>query len=98
MTVRQLLANLDSAELTEWIAFDRMEPIGEFRADLRAGIVASAVANYGGRDIREARKPSDFMPFLERPEERPLLLPDPNAQAELILGAFGNCQIVRKAA
>jgi hypothetical protein len=98
MTVRQLLASLDSAELTEWQAFDRMEPIGEFRADLRAGIVASTVANYGGRDIREARKPSDFMPFLERPEEKPLLLPDADAQAELILGAFGNCNIVRKAA
>lgn len=98
MTVRQLLASLDSAELTEWMAFDRMEPIGEFRADLRAGIIASTVANYGGRDIREARKPSDFMPLLERPEEKPMLLADPNAQAELILGAFGNCHIDRKAA
>ncbi|WP_050865136.1 phage tail assembly protein T [Burkholderia pseudomallei] len=93
-----MLANLDSAELTEWVAFDRMEPIGEFRADLRAGIVAATVANYGGRDIRVPRKPSDFMPLIEREEERPLLLTDPNAQAELILGAFGNCHIIRKAA
>lgn len=98
MTVRQLLANLDSAELTEWVAFDHMEPIGEFRADLRAGIVAATVANYGGRDIRVPRKPSDFMPFIEREEETPMLLDDPNAQAELILGAFGNCNIIRKAA
>ncbi|CAK0237767.1 Uncharacterised protein [Burkholderia pseudomallei] len=98
MTVRQLLANLDSEELTEWVAFDRMEPMGEFRADLRAGIIAATVANYGGRDIRVPRKPSDFMPLIEREAEKPLLLDDPNAQAELILGAFGNCNIVRKAA
>ncbi|CAJ8906256.1 Uncharacterised protein [Burkholderia pseudomallei] len=98
MTVRQLLANIDSKELTEWLAYDRMEPIGEFRADLRAGIIAATMANYGGRDIRVPRKPSDFMPLLEREEEKPLLLADPNAQAELILGAFGNCNIIRKAA
>lgn len=98
MTVRQLLANLDSAELTEWRAFDRIEPMGEYRADLRAGIVSATVANYGPRDLREPRKASDFMPFLERPEDQPILLADPDAQSELILGAFGNCQIIRKAA
>ncbi|MBK3333557.1 hypothetical protein GA845_00735 [Burkholderia pseudomallei] len=65
---------------------------------MRAGIIASTVANYGGRDIRVPRKPSDFMPLLEHEEEKPLLLDDPNAQAELILGAFGNCTINRKAA
>lgn len=98
MTVRQMLANLDAAELTEWLAFDRIEPIGEPRADLRAGIIAATVANFGAHELREPRKPSDFMPLLERPEEKPVLLADPDAQAELILGAFGNCHIVRKAA
>ncbi|WP_157131226.1 phage tail assembly protein T [Burkholderia pseudomallei] len=84
-----MLANLDSTELTEWLAFDHMEPIGEHRADLRAGIVAATIG--GGR-------PLDYMPFQQAKPEGPTLLPDPDAQAELILGAFGNCQIIRKAA
>ncbi|MHB9836848.1 phage tail assembly protein T [Paraburkholderia terrae] len=88
MTVRQLLANLDSAELSEWMAFNQIEPFGEARADLRAGIIASTVA--GGAPI-------DYMPFQKRRQEEtgPLLLADPDAQSELILGAFRNVPIIR---
>jgi hypothetical protein len=86
MTVRQLLANLDAAELTEWLAFNQIEPIGEPRADLRAGIIASAVANYGPRDLPTPAQPSVFMPFLERHDEpeRPVLLNDADEQSALI--------------
>jgi hypothetical protein len=94
MTVRQLLASLDSDELTEWMAFDRIEVIGETRADLRAGIIASAVANHGSRDIEKPYSPSDFMPYMKRKEEQPVLLDDPEQQSALILGAVFN----RKAA
>ncbi|WP_246216892.1 DUF4035 domain-containing protein [Paraburkholderia panacisoli] len=92
--MRQLLANLDSAELTEWLAYDRIDPFGQSRADLRAGIVAATVANYGNRELRERAKPSNFMAFIEREPERPILLPDSEAQSALILSAVFN----RKAA
>lgn len=85
MTVRQLLANLDSTELTEWMAFDGMEAIGEARSDLRAGIVASAAANFGGREIKRPYAPSDFMPYLPKEDEKPVALPDKEAQSALIL-------------
>lgn len=89
MTVRQLLASLDSAELTEWMAFDRLDPFGESRADLRAGIIASAAANHGYRDIKTPYQPGDFMPYLKRSDE-PVLLDDPDKQAALILSdVFG---------
>jgi hypothetical protein len=85
MTVRQLLQSLDSQELTEWIAFDRIEAIGEAREDLRAGIVASTIANFGYRQLQKPAMPSDFMPYLEREEAKPVLLDDPDQQSALIL-------------
>lgn len=90
MTVRQLLGSLDSAELTEWMAYDRLETIGEARADLRAGIIASAVANHGAREIKRPYKAIDFMPFLDRDEEKPILIPDKEKQSALILSLVFN--------
>lgn len=85
MTVRQLLANLDSHELTEWMAFERIEALGEARADLRAGIIAAAVGNHGNRTLQKPYRARDFMPYLERPEDKPILLDDPEKQSALIL-------------
>lgn len=64
MPVGQLLARISSRELTEWQAFYRLEPFGEERADLRAGIIASTMANTA-RDPKQRRKPfepREFMP------------------------------------
>tara|TARA_Y100001973_G_C5143640_1_gene304229 strand:+ start:311 stop:574 length:264 start_codon:yes stop_codon:yes gene_type:complete len=67
MTVRQLLDSLDSRELSEWIAFHtHIEPIGETRADLRTGIVASTLANVNRGKNRQPYKAVDFMPYLEK--------------------------------
>lgn len=44
------------------MAYDLVEPIGEYRADLRAGIVASTVANVNRPKGRRAYSPEDFMP------------------------------------
>lgn len=57
-TVSELGARLSSAELTEWLAFDLLEPIGGARADDRArGIMAVVAASAGAKDV----KPSDFL-------------------------------------
>lgn len=74
---------MSSAELTEWRAFDRLEPFGDQRADLRAGIVASTVANFSARPPKDGLKPSDFMLFAKDEPDKPVLL-DPEAQARLI--------------
>jgi hypothetical protein len=69
MTVRELLGKLDSRELTEWMAYDGLDPIGQERDDLRAGIVASTVANC--HSVKAKFKPSDFVPkFGPRVEKR----------------------------
>lgn len=76
MTVGDLSARMSAAELDEWVAFYRLEPFGEWRADYRAGIVASTVFNINrGKDV-EARNPADFMPLIERERPEPTA-PDP---------------------
>ena len=63
MTLAELDARMSSSELTQWMAFDTLEPIdSERRADLRAGIIASTIANCHRRRDAQPFKPSDFMP------------------------------------
>lgn len=59
--MNELKATLTSAELTDWIAYFNLEPFGEERADLRAGIVASTIYNVN-RGKGRAMHPIDFMP------------------------------------
>jgi len=50
------------------MAYFKLEPFGEDRADLRAGIIASTIANVH-RDSKKRRKPytpQDFMPKFEQ--------------------------------
>ena len=63
MTVRELLQRIDSRELTEWIAYDTVEPIGAVRTDLAAGIISSTVANCHRGKNTQAFTPMDFMPL-----------------------------------
>ena len=49
-TVAELSATLSITEFNEWIAFDRVDPIGGYRGDLQAAIVARAMA---GGEIKD---------------------------------------------
>jgi hypothetical protein len=85
MTVGELLARISSAELTEWMAYDAIEPFGEERADLRAGIVAAVTANHSFAPPAKPRQPADYMLFREKQAESDgILLDDPEEQAKLI--------------
>ena len=58
---------MSSREYAEWMAYYRLEPFGEERGDLRAGVVAATVANVN-RDPKvrgEPYSPRDFMPLVE---------------------------------
>ena len=70
-TIRELRATLSYAEFQEWGLYYQIEPWGEDRADLRAGIIASTIANYAGKvraDKADLALPADFMPYLDRSE------------------------------
>lgn len=55
-------------EFQKWQAFYGLEPWGDERADLRAGIIASTQANCH-RDPKSGKpfKPADFMPDYGKP-------------------------------
>ena len=58
---------MDSRELSEWIAFYGLHPFGEDAADVRAGIIASTVANC--LTVDGGFRPSDFIPQYKRQRE-----------------------------
>lgn len=57
-----MLAGMSSAELSEWMAYERLTGSLDTRArgDISAGIVAATVANSAGS--KRKLKPSDFIP------------------------------------
>lgn len=71
MPVGQLLASISSRELTEWQAFFRLEPFGEERADLRAGIIASTMANTA-RDPKQRPRPFEPREFMPQFDDEPV--------------------------
>ena len=76
--------------MTEWQAFYDLEPFGEMRGDLRAGIVASTVANVMG-DPKKPLSPSDFMPLLDQGQKSPqavMHVSDPEQQSKLIMATL----------
>lgn len=69
MTVRELLARIDSKELSEWMAYYEVNPFGSVRDDLQAGIVASTIANVNRGKNDKSFTPSDFMPYMDKPQQ-----------------------------
>jgi len=67
MTVRELLSRVDSRELAEWVAYNSIDPIGNFRSDLQSGIIASTIANVNRGKHTSPFSPQDFMPVLDKP-------------------------------
>jgi len=70
-TVAELEETMSSRELTEWIAYNAVQPFGDTRADLRSAIIASTVANCH-RTSGTPFKVADFMPYEEKPKGAPL--------------------------
>lgn len=64
MTVGQLTAQLSEDELVEWIAYDRLDPIGNYRSDMQTALLAYMQS--GSKDATL----DDFILF--DPEPRPL--------------------------
>jgi hypothetical protein len=68
-TVDQLLSEISSEELSEWMAYYQLEPFGDERADWRSGMMAATMANLQRSKNRAPYKPEDFMPQYDRPEQ-----------------------------
>ena len=66
--VEKRLAITDPRQIDWWMAYERLEPFGEERADLRSAMAATATCNLlSSAETRFTL--SDFMPFAEFSEE-----------------------------
>jgi hypothetical protein len=62
MSVAQAQREIDSQEFASWLAYDRISPFGEERADLRSAIVAATLANANRGKGTKPFTTADFMP------------------------------------
>lgn len=67
MTVRELLARVDSHELSEWRAFYGLEPFGS-EADLFGHAMNAAHVINSNRKKKDQVKVSDLMPKRDKPQ------------------------------
>jgi len=68
--------------MAEWTAFDRVDPWSEARADLRAGIISSVIANVNRGKKSKSFAPKDFMPYAKIDADRQRLLKRPDDQRD----------------
>lgn len=73
---RNVLQELTADDMAWWQAYARLEPFGPLRDDLRAGTLASLIAN---QHRKEPLQPHDFFPTL--PDPRPKMTGGQLAQA-----------------
>lgn len=58
-----MLADMDSAEITEWMAYEQISgPLGPERSDVLSSILAATTANTARGKGQSAKEPKDFMP------------------------------------
>lgn len=88
MTRGELLARASSSELTDWQAYESIEPFPAERTEVMLAQIAQIVAN-SNRDPKKRREPyplADFLPFRDAPEPVEL---SPEEVSEKVLGIFG---------
>jgi len=60
-----LLDNLTSNQISEWEAYDRLDPIGEWRGDFQLAYISSLITNVAisvhGKKGAKLTQPQDFM-------------------------------------
>ncbi len=61
MPVGEMLSRMSSREFAEWMAYYRLEPFGDERADLRAGTIAAPLLNMWAAKGSAKAKPSDWI-------------------------------------
>jgi len=98
-SIRELLARFDVWELSEWEAFYMLEPFGPGFESLRAGIIASTIANVNRGKETKPFIPSDFVISYKKERENNKKVQTVKEQREAmrsIVAAFGGKRKKRK--
>ena len=69
VTLGRLREEMSSAEMAAWIAYNRIDPIGEMRGDLRTAQILQQQASMYRKKGSEPPKLQDFMLFKKEPEK-----------------------------
>ena len=83
MPVARAKEEIDSAEFTDWIEFNKLDPYGQWRGDAQAGIIAATIAN-ANRSKGPSFKPEDFMMTYGPPKRKEMS----GDQMMALFGAF----------
>ena len=83
-----MLREIDSDELAEWHAFDRLEPFGNtaYGADWRNALLISHLSNVFSR--KQLYQIKDFMPDHHLLERKPEKKQDPEMIKAMLIGAL----------
>jgi hypothetical protein len=100
-----MLAAMPFRVLMQWVEYDQLDPIGNQRADLQAGIVASTVANsilavlnsFSKRKTRRTFTPGDFMPEFKGRIATEEMTKRHHQKAVTLTQAFGGNVVYKKA-
>jgi hypothetical protein len=73
MTRGEMMARMSAKEFDAWMAYSAQWPIGDERADIRAGIIAAIVANThrNPKQTPTPYAPANFMLFRDDSEQTP---------------------------
>jgi len=82
---RMMLAQMTSSEFGEALAYDRIDPCGEYRNERRHGQHMAMLANFN-LNLDEPAKPVEFMNFMNQPEEPDLTPEQIEARLDRIFG------------
>jgi len=59
--VNEMLNRMTSSEFSEWIAYHELDPFGQEREDLRAGMIAAPLINCWSKKGGKKAKPKDWI-------------------------------------
>ena len=60
---------LTSSQIADWLAFDRKQPIGELREDIRNAALMCLLNNRWRNSSESPASPEDFLPFWPKPQQ-----------------------------
>lgn len=82
MVRSEMMERMPASEFVEWMVLEQIEPFGDRRADILAGIIAATVANVNRVKGQKPMAPEDFMIKWEKPAAK---VQSPNDQLARML-------------
>jgi len=87
------LDQLTSSQLSEWEAYDKIDPVGTWRDDFRMAYLSSIVTNLvlsvHGKPGVKSKAPIDFMPDWDEDKEKVVKKQSIEEQKDILLALAG---------